>query len=40
LAEGSSIPDIVFYVCGAVISGAGGAVVHGQPIDDGAPHAA
>ncbi len=26
LAEGSSIPDMVFYVCGAVIGGAGGAV--------------
>jgi UMF1 family MFS transporter len=26
LAQGSSIPDIIFYVCGAVIGGAGGAV--------------
>lgn len=26
LAEGSSIPDIIFYVCGAIIGGAGGAV--------------
>jgi len=26
LAEGSSLPDMVFYVCGAVIGGAGGAV--------------
>lgn len=26
LAEGSAIPDIIFYICGAVIGGAGGAV--------------
>jgi UMF1 family MFS transporter len=26
LAEGSSLPDIIFYICGAVIGGAGGAV--------------
>ena len=26
LAEGSSIPDIVFFICGALIGGAGGAV--------------
>ncbi|HCP81330.1 MAG TPA: MFS transporter [Octadecabacter sp.] len=26
LAEGSSVPDIIFFVCGAVIGGAGGAV--------------
>jgi UMF1 family MFS transporter len=26
LAEGSSIPDTIFYICGAVIGGAGGAV--------------
>ncbi|MCW1952420.1 MAG: MFS transporter [Octadecabacter sp.] len=26
LAEGSSIPDIIFFICGAVIGGAGGAV--------------
>lgn len=26
LAEGSSLPDIIFYVCGAVIGGAGGAL--------------
>jgi UMF1 family MFS transporter len=26
LAEGSMIPDIIFYVCGAAIGGAGGAV--------------
>ena len=26
LAEGSAVPDIVFYVCGAVIGGAGGAI--------------
>lgn len=26
LAQGSSLPDIVFYVCGAAIGGAGGAV--------------
>ncbi|SMX40202.1 MFS transporter [Octadecabacter ascidiaceicola] len=26
LAEGSSLPDIIFFVCGAIIGGAGGAV--------------
>lgn len=26
LAEGSSLPDIVFYICGAAIGGAGGAI--------------
>ena len=26
LAEGSALPDIIFYVCGAVIGGAGGAI--------------
>ena len=26
LAEGSSLPDIIFYICGATIGGAGGAV--------------
>ncbi|WP_194097544.1 MFS transporter [Marivivens aquimaris] len=26
LAEGSSLPDILFYICGAVIGGAGGAL--------------
>ena len=26
LAEGSAVPDIIFYICGAVIGGAGGAV--------------
>ncbi|MBT8412017.1 MAG: MFS transporter, partial [Octadecabacter sp.] len=26
LAAGSALPDIIFYICGAVIGGAGGAV--------------